>query len=139
MAVLGAGFNLRLVPAEITLQTWLRPNDVAAWKDEGQPLTTLLADLVDRWTPIQTAIFTHIGAPPAVDNAAFLHDPLTVLSLVDESAITFDTVEVVPTIAEGGLLRTHLSPTERLGIKAEVAVSVEAERARDQILERLAR
>ena len=138
MAVLGAGFNLRLVPAEITLQTWLRPDDVQAWKDNGQPLTTLLADLVDRWTPIQTAIFTHIGAPPTVDNAAFLHDPLTVLSLVDDSAITFDTMKVVPTIAEGGLLRTHRSPSEHLGVDAEVAVAVDAGRARDQILERLA-
>lgn len=136
MAVLGAGFNLRLVPVEITLQTWLRPDDVAAWKDQGLPLTALLADLVDRWTPIQTAIFTHIGAPPTPDNSAFLHDPLTVLSLVDESALTFETKRVLPTI-ERGLLRTHLSPNDELGIVAEVAVAVDAGLARDQILSRL--
>lgn len=136
MAVLGAGFNLRLVPVEITLQTWLRPTDVERLRQHNSPTSLLLADLVERWTPVQQAIFSHIGAPAGTDNAAFLHDPITVLSLVDQSAMTFEDMKIVPTI-EANVLRTHRSPSEGLGVRAEVATAVDAKAVREQILDRL--
>ena len=137
MAVLGAGFALRMIPSDITMQTWLRAVDVVRLEDRGGSMGGLLADLVRRWTPVQQAIFTHVGAPVPEENMAFLHDPLTVLSLVDTSALSFEDVSLLPTVHRG-VLRTLRSPVAEAGLPASVAVGVDAALAREQVLRRLA-
>jgi len=89
------------------------------------------------WTPFQVKIFTELGGTLAPDNAAFLHDPLTVLSLVDESALRFERLRIATTI-ERGTLRTHEAPPgARLGAEMDVATAVDARRAAAAIVERL--
>jgi purine nucleosidase len=138
VAVLGAGFPTTLVPADVTLQTWLRTRDLEAMDERG-PLARELARQVRLWTPLQHRIFTGMGGTLAPDNAAFLHDPLTVLALVDPSPLVFEDLRIVTTI-ERGVLRTHeVDPVLGIGATLRVAVGVDPERARALVVERLLR
>ncbi len=136
--VLGAGFRTRLVTADVTLQTWLRESDLARLATAKAAVARALVPLIRLWTPWQHEIFVaQLGGTLAQDNVAFLHDPLTVLSLVDESALGFERLRIVPSI-EAGVFRT-LEVSETLGIGApmDVATTVDADAARDAIIERL--
>ena len=78
-----------------------------------------------------------MGGTLAADNAAFLHDPLTVLALFDPSSLHFEELRIVTTI-ESGVLRTHeVAASLGIGVPMRVATAVDAERARDAIVERL--
>ena len=138
LAVLGAGFETTLVSADVTLQTWLRDTDVASLR-EGSALQREIARQLDIWKPVQHKIFTSIGGDLAADNAAFLHDPLTLLALVDESSLHFEPLRIIPTL-ERGVLRTIEAPAgTSLGAPMRVATGVQPETARAQIAERLQR
>jgi purine nucleosidase len=139
VAVLGAGFRTTLVTADVTLQTWLRASDLARLAAAG-PVARALAGQVRLWTPVQHRIFVDsLGGTLAPDNAAFLHDPLTVLALVDERPLGFEKLRIVTTI-EGGVLRTlEVDPEAGIGASMRVATRVDAEAARDRIVERLLR
>jgi purine nucleosidase len=97
VAVLGAGFRTRLVTADVTLATWLRDADLAQL-EAGSASARELARQVRLWTPVQRRIFTGMGGTLAPDNAAFLHDPLTVLALCDPSPLRFEELRIVTTI-----------------------------------------
>lgn len=136
MAVLGAGFETTLVTADVTLQTWLRKQDLERLHEAG-PLARELARRVALWAPIQHQLFTGMGGDLADDNVAFLHDPLTVLALVDDSSLDFETLRILPTI-EGGVLRTiEADPAWGVGSAMRVATQVHPDAARDAILTRL--
>ena len=137
--VLGAGFETRLVTADVTLQTWLRTEDVARLAAAPGPIAPLLARLVGIWTPFQHDIFTRIGGTLAPDNAAFLHDPLTILSLVDPAPLGFERLHIVPTIERGVLRTLEVDPALGIGAEMEVATRVDAPAARDALMERLLR
>lgn len=134
--VLGAGFETRLVTADVTLQTWMRERDVVRLEAAEHPLPRGIANLVRQWTPWQRKIFTGIGGTLDDDNVAFLHDPLTLLSLVDPAPLTFERLRVV-TAEERGVLRTFEMPEAGPGTTAEVATAVDAAAARDAIVARL--
>jgi len=128
VAVLGAGFRTTLVSADVTLQTWHRPAELGSIAATGS-LGAALAHQTELWAPLQRQIFTGIGGWVAEDNVAFLHDPLTVWSLVDASALQFEDLQIVPTI-EKGVLRTREAGLETgLGAPMRVATAVEANRA----------
>jgi purine nucleosidase len=134
--VLGAGFETRLVTADVTLQTWMREQDVVRLEAAAHPLPRGIANLVRQWTPWQRKIFTGIGGTLADDNVAFLHDPLTLLSLVDPSPLSFERLRIV-TAEQRGVLRTFEMPEAGPGTPSEVATAVDAEAARDAIVTRL--
>ncbi len=137
--VLGAGFETRLVTADVTLQCWLRTREIEALAAAPGPIAPLLADLVNLWTPFQHRVFTAIGGTLAPDNAAYLHDPLTMLSLVDPGPLTFERLRIVPTI-ESGILRTlEVDPTSGIGAEMEVATAVDPAAVRAAIQQRLLR
>lgn len=133
--VLGAGFETRLVSADVTLETWLRERDLARLAAARSAAVRALVPLIRLWTPWQRKIFVEeLGFTLAPDNAAFLHDPLTVLSLVDESALRFERLRIVPTIQDG-VFRTLEAPA--LGAPMDVATGVDAGAAREAIVARL--
>lgn len=135
--VLGAGFETRLVTADVTLQCWFRTQDIERLEQAPGPIARLVAKLVRIWTPFQHKIFTAIGGTLAPDNAAYLHDPITLLSLVDPSALEFERLRIVPTI-ENGVMRTlEVDPSLGIGAEMEVATAVDPARVRDAIMERL--
>jgi purine nucleosidase len=135
MAVLGAGFRTTLVPADVTLQTWLREGDVARMEAAG-PMARELARQIRFWEPLQRKLFTAMGGRLAADNVSFLHDPLTVLALFDEEPLRFEDLRIVPTI-ERGVLRTVEAESSGLGAPMRVATAVDACLARDRIVARL--
>jgi purine nucleosidase len=138
VAVLGAGFRTTLVTADVTLSTWLTERDrerLAA----GGALARELAAQVAVWTPVQRRLFTGMGGTLAPDNAAFLHDPLAVLSLVDPAPLRFEPLRIVTTV-EQGVLRTHEAPADAaLGSPMRVATRVDAQLAARRIVEALLR
>ena len=137
VAVLGAGFRTTLVTADVTLATWLVTADVEKLARSG-PLARALAAQIRIWEPVQRRIFTGMGGTLAPDNAAFLHDPLTVLALIDATSLRFETLHIATTI-ERGVLRTHELPlSSPLGSEMRVATGVDPARAARAIVDRLA-
>ena len=91
------------------------------------------------WTPVQRRIFEAMGGTLAPDNAAFLHDPLTVLALVDPAPLRFEELRIA-TLVEGGVLRTReVAAGLGLGAPMRVATSVDARAAGASIVARLLR
>jgi len=139
VAVLGAGFRTTLVSADVTLQSWLRASDLARLAAAG-PVARALAAQVQLWTPVQRKIFVDsLGGTLAPDNVAFLHDPLTVLALVDERPLGFEELRIVTTIERGVLRTLEVDPRAGLGAPTRVATRVDAPAARDLIVDRLLR
>jgi purine nucleosidase len=138
MCVLGAGFATRLVTADVTLQVWMTEAQRAQLAASPRPVARRLAALIARWTPRQIEIFTGMGGDLAPDNAAFLHDPLTVLSLIDASPLAFERIHVLPTIQRGVLRTLEVPASSGLGAEMECALAVDAARARDAIVARVA-
>jgi purine nucleosidase len=137
VAVLGAGFRTTLVTADVTLQTWMGPVDLARLAGAG-PVARAIAVMLPQWTAVQKKLFASWGGPEPSDFVAFLHDPLTVQALIDPAPLHFETLRIVPTI-EGGILRTHEAPAaSRLGSEMRVATQVDAAAARESIVARLA-
>lgn len=138
MTVLGAGFETRLVTADVTLQTWITTADLDTWKREGGPVARTLVPLVEIWTPYMTKIFVEgLGGTLAPDNAAYLHDPLTVQALIDPSCLTFERLHILPTIAAGVLRTLEVPADSGYGIPMEVATAVDASAARRTIVDRI--
>ena len=139
VAVLGAGFRTRLVTADVTLQTWLSEADLRRLESAGGPVARALVPLVRLWTPWMHRVFTDLGGTLAADNAAFLHDPLTVLALVEPSPLRFERLRVVPTVERGVMRTREADPAGDLGAEMEVATAVDAPAAVRAIVERIAR
>jgi purine nucleosidase len=136
--VLGAGFATRLVTADVTLETWLRESDLARLAAARSAATRALVPLIRIWTPFQRQIFVdQLGGTLAPDNVAFLHDPLTVLSLVDERSLRFEALRIVPTIVDGVFRTLEAPPAAGLGAAMDVATAVDAAAAREAMLARL--
>lgn len=139
MCVLGAGFPTRLVTADVTLQVWMTEAQRAQLAASPRAVPRILSRLISSWTPRQIEIFTGMGGTLAPDNAAFLHDPLTVLSLIDDSSLAFERICVLPTIQRGVLRTIEVPAASGLGSETECALAVDAARARDEIVARVAR
>ena len=134
--VLGAGFETTLVTADVTLETWLREAEVLEIEATG-PLGARLAEQIRLWSPVQRRLFEGMGGRLADDNAAFLHDPLTLLALVEPEWIRFERLHIVPTIV-GGTLRTfEVDPALGIGTPMRVATACDGAAASRRIAARL--
>lgn len=138
VAVLGSGASITLVPADVTLSTWLRTASLERVEASGE-VGRELARQVRIWSPVQRRIFTGLGGTLADDNEAFLHDPLTLLSLIDDAPLRFEELRIVTTL-EDGVLRTFEAPVSSgIGAPMRVAIGVDAAAAEAAIVERLLR
>lgn len=135
--VLSAGMPVRLVTADVTLQTAMTPDDVARIAAVPTPFHDAIARAVRAWTPHMREIFADMGAPIAADDAAFLHDPLALVAVYDESFCRFEDLAIEPTIV-AGTFRTieHPSdgPTTR---RMRCATAVDAARFRRHLVDRI--
>jgi purine nucleosidase len=137
VAVLGAGFRTTLVTADVTLQTWMGPADLARLEGAG-PVARAIGVMTRQWTSVQKKLFSSWGGPEPSEFVAFLHDPLTVLALIDPAPLHFETLRIVPTI-ERSILRTIEMPAaSKVGSEMRVATRVDAAAARAAIVARLA-
>jgi inosine-uridine nucleoside N-ribohydrolase len=136
LLVLKSGIPTTLVSADVTLRTWLSEADAARIERAGTELHVALARALRIWTPVQQRLFEPAGAPPA-DNAAFLHDPLTLACVYDATFCGFETLEIEPAI-ENGVFRTlvRATPSEAT-FPMRCATSVNAAAFREHFLERI--
>jgi purine nucleosidase len=137
LVALRAGIPTRLVTADVTLQTWLREADLARLEAVGSALHDWLARSIRLWTPTQKRIFGGAGCNVDDDNVAFLHDPLTLASLYDESFLSFESLEIEPRI-ERGIFRTIECAEPRPdSLPMRCALAVDAKAAREHCVERI--
>jgi len=136
LLVLRSGIPTRLVTADVTLRTWLREADVQALEKSGAPLHAALACAIRLWTPVQRRLLDPKDAPPA-DNAAFLHDPLTLACVYDESFCGFESLEIEPAIVDGVLRTLERPEASRATFPMRCATSVDPERFRAHFMERV--
>jgi purine nucleosidase len=126
--VLSAGIPTRIIPVDVTMQVWIAERDVRVLAASRAGLPRALAAAVRRWTPGMTNAMVAAGADPAIDNAAFLHDPLALACAYDESFCTFEDLWIEPCIADG-LFRTHERPQAGAGIhRIRCATAVDRDR-----------
>jgi len=137
LIVLRSGIPTRMVTGDVTLQTWLTRAGLDAIAARGGPLRRALVAAVEEWTPIMYRLFGADDAMRADANVAFLHDPLALASVFDESFCTFEDLAIEPRI-ENGVLRTIESRRLEAGTFAmRCAVAVDAARFGEFFVERL--
>jgi inosine-uridine nucleoside N-ribohydrolase len=135
--VLTAGFPIRLVSADATVQVWLTGDDVVDLERAGSPLQRTLARAVRVWVPVQQRLFAGLGAPLAPDNAAFLHDPLALACVHDESFCTMEDLSIMPGVVDG-VFRSLLKPPATTGaLPMRCATGVDAARFTAHVRHRL--
>lgn len=135
--VLNAGFPTRLVTADVTLQTWIRGEDLERIEKSDQPLHAALARAIRGWTPIQRRIFGSAGCDMSGDNVAFLHDPLALACVYDDSFCRFEELEIETAIVDGTLRTLERTRGSDATVPTRCALEVDAERFRRHFLERL--
>jgi len=137
LVVLRAGIPTRLVTADVTLATWITAADVARIEAVDSPFHRALAAQIRIWTPVQKRIFGSAGCDVDDDNVAFLHDPLALACVHDESFCRFETLEI-ETCIEAGVLRTLERPVPSADSRPmRCATEVDAKRFRAHFVERL--
>lgn len=137
LRVLSAGIPVRLVTADVTLDTWIGPADLERIEKAGTPFHAALARAVRAWTPHMRRIFAGMGASIRDDNVTFLHDPLALVATYDESFCRFEDLAIEPAIA-GGVLRTIEHPEPTPATRAmRCATAVDAPRFRAHLVDRI--
>jgi len=135
--VLSAGMPLRLVTADVTLATWLRPDDLVAIESVATPFHAAIVAAVRAWTPRMRSIFGAMGAPIGADNVAFLHDPLALAAAYDESFCRFEDLAIEPALGDGPF-RTIERPEPGAATRTmRCATAVDAQRFRRHFVDRI--
>jgi purine nucleosidase len=136
LLVLRSGIPTTLISADVTLRTWLREADAARIERTGTELHAAIARALRIWTPVQRRLFEPTGVP-AEDNAAFLHDPLTLACVHATSFCGFETLEIEPAI-ENGVFRTFVrASASDATFPMRCATSVDASAFREHFMERV--
>lgn len=136
LLVLRSGIPTRLVTADVTLRTWLVDEDAARIEAAGTPFHAALGRALRIWTPVQRRLFDLPGAPPD-GNAAFLHDPLTLACVFDESFCAFEALEIEPAIEHGVFRTLERAAATEASFPMRCAVEVDADRFRTEFVERV--
>lgn len=120
VAVLDAGFPVRYVPLDVTVQVPLRRVHLERLRG-ADPLGAALASLVDVWS-----VLLHERSRGRVpdDVVAYLHDPLTVAAAVGDDFLTLERRPVTVAVHDG-IPRTFVDPLA--GREADVVTGVDAD------------
>ena len=101
--VLASGIPTRLVTADVTLRTWLSRDDRKRLGASSHPAVEATLRALDLWSPVQASLFSEFT--DLSDNVAFLHDPLALACVLDESFCRFEEIGVT-TAWQDGVFRT---------------------------------
>ena len=135
--VLRSGIPTRLVTADVTLQTWLTPQDCERFEARGTPFHKALAEAIRIWTPLQKRLFGSAGCNVEDDNLAFLHDPLALVSSHDESFCTFEELEIEPKLEDASFRTLEREHPTQATFRMRCATHVDAKRFRSYFVERV--
>ncbi len=134
VVVLNSGIPIRLVPLDVTWWVRLQEDDLQRLQQSGSALVQTLAAAIAIWAPIQRSFFSVLPSFTAA-TVSILHDPLTLATAIEPSLVTWQR-QRLRAVIEAGLLRLVEDAT---AAEVEVAVAVDAERARTFVTERLLR
>ncbi|MGH2495752.1 MAG: nucleoside hydrolase [Ktedonobacteraceae bacterium] len=126
--VLSAGIPITLLGWNVTTRCQLRASDIERLRDHNTPRTRLLSELITIWQ--QHRPRWHPPYP-------FLHDPLTIAALCAPELLRFEEM-TVRTLTHGPL-RGFMVPRLMNGPLVNAAVDIQAEQAREWIMERMLR
>ncbi|HEY6540320.1 MAG TPA: nucleoside hydrolase [Ktedonobacteraceae bacterium] len=124
--VLSAGIPITLLGWNITTRCQMRAEDIERLRDKNTPQTRLLSDLIVIWQ--QHRPRWHPPFP-------FLHDPLTIAALCAPELFRFE--EITVRTFTHGPLRGFMVPRLMNGPLVSAAVDIQAEQAREWVMERL--
>jgi purine nucleosidase len=121
VASLNAGLPIRYVPLDVTLRTTLREGHLERLRG-GDDMCRVLAALCDIWRAV-----LHARNPERVprDVVSYLHDPLTVATIADQSFVTIERLPVTVAMHDG-VPRTFVDPVG--GREADVVTGVDADK-----------
>ena len=128
--VFSSGAPITVTPLDVTLQVRIRRDDVARIRAAGDPFHAAVADQVVRYPR-----FVELGG------WTYLHDPLAVATLLYPTVVEFQPVRVaIETQGEHTTGATLVSlPTAQAPATVQIALKVDAPRAEQFIVARLAR
>ncbi len=128
--VFSSGAPIQLVPLDVTTQVHIRAADVEKIRAVDTPYHTAIADQVAFYPP-----FGQRGG------STFLHDPLAAAVLIDPSFVTMSPYHVA--IETNGRLTSGATivsaPSAKTPTTAQIALSVDASRFEEFLVERIAK
>jgi purine nucleosidase len=135
--VLSSDIPMQLVPTDVTVQVWMTESQLRQIERSRSELLQCIARNIRHWSPLQAKIFTHLGARMQPDNVGFLHDPLALACVFDQTFCAFENLHI-ELVTEDGILRTrereHPSPDTH---QLRIATQVDAERFQRFLNDRL--
>jgi inosine-uridine nucleoside N-ribohydrolase len=124
--VLAAGIPITMLGWNITTRCQLKAEDIQRLRNKNTPQTRLLSELIaiwqqhrPRWQPVYP----------------FVHDPLTIAALCAPELLRFQ--EMTARALVHGPLRGFMVPRLMNGPLVNAAVDIQAEKAREWVMERL--
>jgi len=124
--VLAAGVPVTMIGWNVTIRCLLSANDLERLTGCGKPGTELLSQLIHVWQQHRPAL---------QPKRPFLHDPLTVVALCSPACFRFEKMTV--RVLTSGPFTGFTIPRIASGPLVCAAVQVQAEQARDWIMQRL--
>ena len=124
--VLAAGIPITLLGWNITTRCRLKAEDIQRLRDKNTPQTRLLSDLITIWQQHR---------PRWQPAYPFLHDPLTIAAVCAPQLLRFQ--EMTARTLVHGPLRGFMVPRLMNGPLVNAAVDIQAEQAREWVMERL--
>lgn len=135
--VLSSDIPMQLVPTDVTVQVWMTEPELRVLEHSDSQLLHCVARNIRHWSPIQQKIFTTLGARMQPDNVGFLHDPLALACVIDETFCTYENLHI-ELITEDGILRTRERPHATAHThELRIATTVDADRFRHFAMNRL--
>jgi purine nucleosidase len=124
--VLAAGIPITLLGWNITTRCQLKAEDIERLRNKNTPQTRLLSELIAIWQQHR---------PRWQPAYPFLHDPLTIAALCAPELLRFE--EMTARTLTHGPLRGFMVPRLMNGPLVNAAVDIQAEKAREWVMERL--
>lgn len=138
VSVLSARMPIRLVPTDVTMRVWMTLRQLEQVEESPSPLHRALARAIRHWTPIMRQLFGAAGARmDDEDNVAFLHDPLALACVHDESFCTFEDLEIEPAVHDGVFRTLERARCSGVTHQIRCATAVDAPRFQAHFIDRL--
>lgn len=135
LVVLKSGIPVTLVPINVTMmpENKFTEEDLKYIQDTGTPLTEALSQQIRVWLE-KKAELNRMLIRPREDICVWLHDPLTLMTLIDEKMVKIQTTRVKVEMANGAL-RTVADLKE--GILMNVAYDADFKAFKKRLISRL--
>jgi len=135
-----------LITANVTLSTWMNQHDLASLEKLDSDFIQAIVRDLKIWIPLQREYLEkHSTLKDKSDNVAFLHDPLVIGCVIDESFCIIEELPIEPVIIlkeddkKTQIFRTiaHREHIDNVTVRMKCAMSVDAKRFQKFMMDRL--